>query len=574
MLTLEGIVIKSGLKIGRARKFSTQTLSVSPQRIRPADVERELNALNEAIAQVEESIHRHLRQIKREGPDTEILKAHIMILHDPELLSRTREAIRQQHESAAYAVFRILTQISGHFTQLTNDFLAQRAADYLDIRQRLVAELTGQDSDEIDDWEPEQIAVLREATPSQISGFSRQHVSGYCSEMGSFTSHASILTRSMSITAVAAVPGLYDQIRDGDLLILDGIDGKVIVNPDAPTLLLYSQLMEKYLEQESQEQSLTGLPTLTASGRRIKLRCNLDLLSEIERPAKLGADGIGLYRTEFLYLGKETLPSEDLQFEIYRQVAQKTDPHSVIIRTFDLGGDKLSHLIPSVPEDNPYLGCRGIRFSLAQPEILRTQIRAVLRAGVFGNIKLMFPMVTDIKDFYAARDIVEDCRRELRSEGFDCAEKLPLGVMIEVPSAALCAEEFAIHCDFMSIGTNDLVQYTLAADRNNSALTPYYISHHPAVMSLLLQTLKAAKNQGKPVSVCGEMASLPEYVPLLVGLGFDDLSVNPASFLECKRIILGCDAQLDELLQRRELPSSLAGWEEMIYQKLKPYYHL
>jgi phosphotransferase system enzyme I (PtsI) len=573
VLSIDGLVIRSGLRVGVARRIKAQVWDVAPRRIDPAELEKEYQALNDALAHIEAEIDLHLRQFQGPDSDREILKSHLLILRDPELLKQVKSAVSDNLESAAQAVQRVFAGITRSFRNMPNDFFAQRASDYSDVGHRLLAALTGQEQEDLADWQPGQIAVLNEATPSQVSAFARHNIPAYCAQQGSFTSHASILTRSLNIPAVVALPGLYDKVQDGDALILDAIDGKVIIAPDQPTLLLYAELLEKYREQESQEQKLSSLPVQTAAGRQISLRCNLDLLTDLDQPARLGAAGIGLYRTEFLYLGKDELPPEDLQYQIYRQVAEKVAPHSVILRTFDLGGDKLSHLIPAAPEANPYLGCRGIRFSLAYPEIFRVQIRAVLRAGLHGRIQLMFPMVADLKDFLAAQKIVEDCRAELLAEGVECSSELPLGVMIEIPSAALCAEELARHCDFMSIGTNDLVQYTLATDRNNSALTPYYVTHHPAVVQLLKTTLAAGRKYGKPVSICGEMASQPEYLPLLIGLGFTDLSVNPASFLPCKRIILRCDAALDDLCQNAGATCSLAALEELIYQKLKPYYH-
>lgn len=574
MQTINGLVIKSGLVLGRARLVSQPSLEVASSRITSREVNRELRLLNDAVDRVADDLGQHLQALRDAGSAREILEAHLLILRDPEIASLIHEAVSNKLESAAAAVQRVFSEVAAGFQNLDNEFYAQRSADYRDVQQHLLSELTGQKKADLQDWQPDQIAVLKEPTPSQVSAFSRLKVPAYCSEQGSFTSHASILTRSLNIAAVTALPGLCGQVRDGDALILDAIDGRVIIDPDQPTLLLYDQLREKYRSQEEQEARTPGEPTRTAGGRRIHLRCNLDLLSEIDRPAKLGADGIGLYRTEFLYLGKDRLPSEELQFEIYREVAEKAAPHSVTIRSFDLGGDKLSHLIPAPQEENPYLGCRGIRFSLAQPAIFRTQIRAVLKASQFGRINLMFPMVTDLKDFLAASSIVDKCRQELDAEGTPYDAEMPLGVMIEVPSAALCADELARHCGFLSIGTNDLVQYVLAADRNNSALTPYYVTHHPAVLQLLRQTLAAGLHYGKPVSVCGEMASLPEYVPLLIGMGFTDLSVNPSSYRECRRIIQRCDAELDALFAGQSFSCGLAAIEELIYQRLKPYYHL
>lgn len=572
MRSFDGIVIRAGVKIGIARLVSERTWNLAQRRIDRSEVEHQLAALQIAIGQAERELESHLDAFSGSQGDKDILHSHLLILRDPELLPRLRETIGTELESAPRAVQKVFAQVTQHFRDLENEYFAQRAADYEDVAQRLLALLTGEKAHDYDDWQPDQIAVLGEATPSLISGFARHRVEAYCAERGSVNSHASILSRSLGITAVADLPGLREQVGDGDKLILDGFTGRVIVAPDPATLSNYIRIAAERCESERRERAQTEGPLFTAGGRRIKLRCNIDLSSELDRFAELGADGIGLYRTEFLYLGKARLPSEDEQYEVYREAALKAAPHSVTIRSFDLGGDKLSHLLPSSREENPYLGLRGIRFSLAHPDIFRTQLRAVLRAACHGKIKLMFPMVADLRDFIRGKALVDDCLRELQAGGVSCVESIRLGVMIEVPSAALCADELAWHCDFLSIGTNDLVQYTLAADRNEAALTPYYISHHPAVVRLLAETIAAGIKAGKPVSVCGEMASRPEYLPLLTGLGCSDFSVGPGSYNLCRGIIQRCDQVLDEMLQNQPLPPDLAGMEELIWRNLKPYH--
>ena len=572
MLELQGSVIRPGLLIGIARKVSPKawvfpTASLTPDRI-PGEIEN----LDAAVEKVRHEVQAHLEGLQDSSEDAQILNAHLEILNDPDLRDKLNAQIRNRLHSAPRAVQAAFNTIYENFAKLSNDFFAQRAADYRDIEHRLLSALAGEEGDAGLDWQPNQIAVLNDVTPSQITTFARSKIPGYCCVHGSYTSHASILTRSLNIPAVVGIADLYNSVNDGDQIVLDALEGRVVISPDQDALIFYTQLREKYLAREAESGRHTREPLATSAGKRIKLRCNIDLLSDLDLPAQLGADGIGLYRTEFLYLGKDVLPSEDLQCQIYREVAEKTAPHSVIIRSFDLGGDKLSHLIPAPEEDNPYLGCRGIRFSLARPEIFKTQIRAVLRAGVHGRIKLMFPMVSDLREFYQARRIVDECRQELQSEGIPCADSLPLGVMIEVPSAALSAADFAKACDFLSIGTNDLVQYTLAADRNNSSLGDYYIPHHPAVLKLLRATLDAAKTEGKPVSLCGEMASQPEYLPLLIGMGFTDLSVAPSSYAHCRGIIRCCDAALDDLVRSLDPAAGLAAIEELVFDRLKPYY--
>lgn len=570
MRAISGVVVQPGLAIGRARRIAPQKWVISQLKIKRGEVASELDALQAALTTVEAELEQQLNEFTGADEDREILSSHLLILRDPELLPAIREQVSTHLSSAAASVQREFEKVLDHFSGLNDPYFAQRAADFRDVRDRLLGELTGVRTTSLEDWESDQIAVLEEVSPSLVSSFGRHEVQAYCSEHGSYTSHASILTRSTKITAVTGLAGLCDSVKDGETIILDGLEGKVILAPDPETLHFYEQMVERQRLQNARSQSEAWLPTTTLDGRRIKLRLNLDLLPELGAKLELPADGIGLYRTEFLYLGKDELPSEELQFATYRRVAEQIVPHSVIIRTFDLGGDKLSHLIPSSHEENPYLGIRGIRFSLAHEDVFRVQLRAVLRASAFGRIKLMFPMVSDLRDFLRASQIVQECKEELTQEGLDFDAKIQLGVMIEIPSAALCADELAQNCDFLSIGTNDLVQYTLAADRNNDALTPWYQTHHPAVLKLLRLTLAAGQKHRKPVSICGEMASHTQYLPLLIGLGFTELSVGASAWLNCKSIIRRCDARLTELVQSADL-DSLGEIENLIYDLLKPY---
>lgn len=574
MIIAEGSVIHPGLKIGTARKISPKTWHLHRLQIFPAESDAELRVLDQAVQTAKRDLEEYLASFQGPPADKEILSTHLLILQDPELEAQLKEAVRVRLESAPLAVQNTFDSITSQFREIRNDFFSQRAADYQDVQNRLLTVLAGEEQDSYDDWQPGQIAVLRDITPSQVSNFSRFKIDAYCTEQGSFTSHASILSRSLDITSVTGIAGLFDMVENGDTLILDGLEGKLIVNPDSPTLLRYEGLLKAYLAKQDKLRDIGKLPAITLSSRQIKLRCNLELLSELDSLRHLGCDGIGLYRTEYLYMGKDSLPGEDLQFEAYREAAEKTSPHGVVIRSFDLGGDKLSHLIPAPHEDNPYLGSRGIRFSLSHPDIFRTQIRAILRASAYGKIELMFPMVMDVRDFLKAREIVRECENDLKARNIDYDPQIPLGVMIEIPSAVLCADELAKHCDFFSIGTNDLTQYTLAADRNNPALAPYYLTHHPALLQLLRLTLRAAQRHGIPVSICGEMASQLHYIPLLIGMGFTELSVNPASFNQCKSVIRGCDHALDLLIGDFDFNCDLAQTEELIYQTLKPYYQI
>jgi len=571
MHLIKGLVIYPGLMIGRARKLEPVSWDLPATHISPSSITAEIKSLEDAIHSLAKTIELQFKELKGSEEEKAILSSHLLILKDPELISQVKDSISKNLVPAAVAIQQVFSQVQEHFKNLSNDFLAQREADYRDVEQRLLLELTGKQQEVLHNWAADQIAILKEATPSWVSAFAYYKVPAYCSEQGSLTSHASILSRALKIISITDLAELWEKVSENEKIILDAINGKVIIDPDISTLQYYEKLNANYHKPEEPVIMEKDSPIKTKDGHRIILRCNLDPLSDLNEPTKLNADGVGLYRTEFLYLGKDELPSEDYQFSIYKQVAELIAPHSVIIRTFDLGGDKLSHLIPSAPEDNPYLGNRGIRFSLSHKDVFKTQIRAVLRAAIYGKVKLMFPMVKDYQDYLQAKEIVEECKTELQKENIPFAQNLPLGVMIEIPSAALCAEELAENCDFMSIGTNDLVQYTLAADRNNSALSDYYIAHHPAVLKLMMLTLQAGNKYEKPVSICGEMASQPQYVPLLIGMGFKELSVGTSAFLRCKKIIRHCDKELFNLIENTDL-GHLDSIENLIFEQLKPYY--
>lgn len=572
MRSFKGIVIRPGLVIGEARPLKTKNWVILRHHITQDEMDKELHRLNAALARIKAEMEQQLQSFGGADLDREILESHLLILDDPEMLTQIRAGISEKLLSAEASVEENFQRVRDHFSSLEDAYFAQRASDFRDVQHRLLHELTGSRVQIPQDWKPHQIAVLEEAEPSLVNKLAQKGVKAYCAEHGSYTSHASILSRSLKLTALASLPDIFQTAKSGDTLILDAIQGKAILNPDAETLGLYQDLLKKY--HHSQEAALreAELPTQTQNKKRIKLRLNLDLNTELETLKQGNPDGVGLYRTEFLYLGQEDLPDEESQFQNYRRIVEHFAPHSVTIRTFDLGGDKISHLIPSEPEENPYLGLRGIRFSLAHEQLFQTQIRAVLRASAFGRVKLMFPMVADLKDFLAARELVKTCMDQLAGQGLAFDPGIPLGVMIEVPSAALCSEELAAHCDFMSIGTNDLVQYTLAADRNHSDLSSYYISHHPAVLKLMQNTLKAAEKHGKAVSICGEMASQTEYLPLLIGMGFEELSVAPASWLDCKAIIRRCDESLFKTVEDADF-SSLSAIENLVFERLKPYYN-
>ena len=572
MQKLIGTALNSGIFIGRAIHISLPEPEIETGKIKPEDVSREINRLENSLIAVEEEINQELHSSKLPPNEAEIISAQREILYDPEIYKQLLSAIQNKLHFATQAVADCFTNIINHFDTLKVETFAVRAADYRDVQMRLLNALSGVKNTLQHRLEKDQIPVLKEIVPSLVSKLAQQGIRAYLVAKGSYNSHSSILSRALGLVAIANIPDLLETVKDDDLIIVDGYSGSLFINPDKATLDLYKQKTERERIKQEKLRQLQLSDSKTATGIKIKLLTNIGVLDELEIIKDLSCEGIGLFRTEFLYLGKQNLPSEEEQFTVYKELAEKMNPMPVTIRTFDLGGDKLAPLSSEKQEENPYLGNRGIRFSLSRPDIFSPQVRAILRASVFGKVQIMFPMIIDAEDFRKAKKFVQNCQQELSVQGIAFSQEIPLGAMIEIPSAALCSEELARECDFLSIGTNDLVQYTLAADRNNENVTSYYIQHHPSVLGLIKQTVKSAKKYQTPLSVCGEMASHPQYIPLLIGMGITELSVNPGSFWIAKSIVQKCDDRLFALTENLDFVTPIYIVEHLINIDLKSYY--
>ena len=572
MQKLSGTPLNSGIFIGRAIHISLPEPEIETGKIKPEDVSREINRLENSLIAVEEEINQELHSSKLPPNEAEIISAQREILYDPEIYKQLLSAIQNKLHFATQAVADCFTNIINHFDTLKVETFAVRAADYRDVQMRLLNALSGVKNTLQHRLEKDQIPVLKEIVPSLVSKLAQQGIMAYIVAKGSYNSHSSILSRALGLVAIANIPDLLETVKDDDLIIVDGYSGSLFINPDKATLDLYKQKTERERIKQEKLRQLQLSDSKTATGIKIKLLTNIGVLDELEIIKDLSCEGIGLFRTEFLYLGKQNLPSEEEQFTVYKELAEKMNPMPVTIRTFDLGGDKLAPLSSEKQEENPYLGNRGIRFSLSRPDIFSPQVRAILRASVFGKVQIMFPMIIDAEDFRKAKKFVQNCQQELSVQGIAFSQEIPLGAMIEIPSAALCSEELARECDFLSIGTNDLVQYTLAADRNNENVTSYYIQHHPSVLGLIKQTVKSAKKYQTPLSVCGEMASHPQYIPLLIGMGITELSVNPGSFWIAKSIVQKCDDRLFALTENLNFVTPIYIVEHLINIDLKSYY--
>ncbi len=574
MNKLSGNSINNGLFIGRARHLLIPENQVDRYAIGPEDTEREVQRYLAALESVDREISSELQHTTLSSKDAEIIASHRDILHDPEIHAMIKNGISQKLFNAGLAIQDSFKAIVAQFEAMSVESFALKAADYRDIGTRLLNALSGTSTLLPEDWEADQIPILHDMTPSLVNKLAHAGIGAYLCIKGSYNSHASILTRALGLVAIANLPNLSENVKNEDLLVVDGDEGKLVINPDEEILEFYAQKVqvEELLRQKLEK--LKASASQTAAGVRIELCANLGLPEELDTIANLACDGIGLFRTEFLYISRQNLPSEDEQFEIYRQIAQRMAPTPVTIRTFDLGGDKLAPFGLGEPEENPYLGNRGVRFSLLHHEIFHTQLRAILRASAYGKLRILFPMIIDAEDFSEAKHIFNHCQEELYSQGIAFDSSIPLGAMVEIPSAAVGTDTLAQEADFLSIGTNDLVQYTLAVDRNNDNVSRYYIQHHPSVLKLIRMTVQAAKRHQVPLAVCGEMASNPLYVPLLIGLGIRELSINPAAFFTIKAIIRNCDAKLEQLISDFDFNTSVRNVEQLIYTELKPYYQI
>jgi phosphotransferase system enzyme I (PtsI) len=566
--------ISGSIFIGNAIIHKQYTYPKFRHSIDKSKIESEAECLRNGLKLLESEIRVFLEDDKVSQIDKDILNTHLMISSDVVINQMILAAIKVNLMSAPQAVLTTFNEVIHSFEKLENTYFAQRSDDYKDVQHRLMAILLGEGKEESLAYHSDDIVFLTEVRPSLILSMAKSGVKAYCSEKGSQTSHSSILTRALGITGFVANDSILTTVKNGDKVVLDAPGNRIVINPDQPELADYIKKLHDIQARDNLLKSLLTLPAVTKNNRKITLKANIEYPVEITNVLQNKCDGIGLFRTEFVYLNRSILPDEIEQTQIYSDLISQCKDDLVIIRTFDLGGDKIAYLQQYKREENLYLGLRGIRFSLQQNSLLRTQVRAVLRASVHGKTGIMFPMIISTDDFLAAREVVAESMSELDAECVPYDKEIRIGAMIETPSAALCSEQLAKVCDFFSLGTNDLVQYTLAVDRNNDKVAQYYVQYHPAVILLIKQTVQAAKTAGIPVSICGEMASDLMLVPLLIGLGIKELSINPAKAAEVKMVIRNCDQKLFDLISSFDFNTDVQSIEYLLKQTLLPYYTL
>jgi phosphotransferase system enzyme I (PtsI) len=531
-----GVPAAPGIAVGPARRLEDPLRHIPERTIAKSQVSAEISRFRQALKKAREEVT-ELRNTTREdlGEETaRIFDVQLQVLRDPLAVDRTEEAIRKEGKNAEFLFRRHMTEMGESLEALSDSYFSERAVDLFDVKRRVLRNLSG---DLIRPRELEGILVCRELAPSDAVMLQPGKVLGFATDFGGATSHAAIMARARGIPAVVGVKGLSDALEDGEKVAVDGFQGLVEVNPSSRTLNRLRRRRDAWSRLETQQVKLVELPTETTDGHRIVLSANMELPAELDYIMSRGAEGIGLFRTEFFFMASQRAPSEDDQYRAYREIVERIPDQEVTIRALDVGGDKIASYMGMARERNPFFGVRGIRYLVAHPNLIKTQLRAVLRASAHGKARLLIPMISSLGEFRAVRELTREMMITLDREGIPFDRDLELGAMVEVPSAVILADALAEEADFLSVGSNDLIQYTLAIDRDNESLHHLYQPHHPAVLKALEQTVSAAHRHGKKVSICGEMAGEPLSAPLLAGLGFDQLSVSPFLIPDVKQAI-------------------------------------
>lgn len=537
MTTLKGIGASDGIAIAKAYLLVEPDLSFNNEKV--TDVDAEVEKFKAAINQskVELTQIRNNAEVAL-GPDkAAIFDAHLLVLEDPELINPIEDNIRNNQMNAATSLSEVSTNFITIFESMDNEYMKERAADIKDVSKRVLSHVLGVSLPNPTMIDEPVVIIAEDLTPSDTAQLNKKFVQGFATNIGGRTSHSAIMSRSLEIPAVVGTKNITGAVQQGDFVIVDGISGEVIINPDEQTITGYKARQSAFLQEKEELKQLVNDKTVTKEGKHVELAANIGTPNDLEGVKNNGAEGIGLYRTEFLYMGRDTMPSEDEQFEAYKTVLSEMDGKRVVVRTLDIGGDKELPYLNLPKEMNPFLGYRAIRLCLDQQDIFRTQLRALLRASIHGKLSIMFPMIATINEFHEAKAILEEEKASLTADKVKVADDIELGIMVEIPSTAAMADIFAKEVDFFSIGTNDLIQYTMAADRMSERVSYLYQPYNPAILRLIKQVIDASHKEGKWTGMCGEMAGDTTAIPLLLGLGLDEFSMSATSILGARRQI-------------------------------------
>ncbi|WP_077330241.1 phosphoenolpyruvate--protein phosphotransferase [Virgibacillus siamensis] len=559
---IQGIAASNGIAIAKAYMLTAPDLSFSKNNAENPNLEVE--RLEKALEVSKQELEKIKAHTKKEIGDehAEIFSAHLLVLSDPELINPMKEKINTENATAEAALDETANMFIEMFKNMDNEYMRERAADIHDVTKRVLAHLLGVTFPDPALIDEEVIVIANDLTPSDTAQLNRQFVKGFATDIGGRTSHSAIMARSLEIPAVVGTKQVTKDIQKDDMIIVDGIEGNVIVKPSDEQLAAYKEKQEAFAKQKEEWAKLKDEPTIASDGEQVELGANIGTPQDVEGVLDNGGEAIGLYRTEFLYMGKNELPTEEEQYDAYKSVLEQMGKKPVVVRTLDIGGDKELNYLDLPEELNPFLGFRAIRFCLENTDVFRTQLRALLRASVHGNLKIMFPMIATLEEFRQAKAILLDEKDNLKQEGVKVSDQIEVGIMVEIPSTAVTAKQFAKEVDFFSIGTNDLIQYTMAADRMNERVSYLYQPYHPAILNLVSNVIEAAHAENKWVGMCGEMAGDPIAIPILLGLGLDEFSMSATSILPARTQIR--ELSKEKMASYKDKLLSMATAEEVM----------
>ena len=551
MTIIKGIAASNGIAIAKAYKLVMPDLTV--EKVTVEDVEKEIKAYEDAMDHTAKELEviKEAASKNLSAEEAAVFDAHALVLSDPELKTQVEDKIRNEKCNAAAALDEVAAMFISMFESMGDEYFRERAADIKDVSRRLLANLLGKPLPNPALIDEEVVIIADDLTPSDTAQLNKNLVRGFATNIGGRTSHSAIMARSLEIPAVVACKTITEEVKDGDMIALDGIEGVVMINPDEETIKEYATKRDEYKAYREELKKLVNEKTVSTDGHHVELVANIGSPKDLEGVKENGGEGVGLFRTEFLYMESAELPSEDKQYEVYKEILEGMAGKPVVVRTLDIGGDKEIEAIDLPKEMNPFLGVRAIRLCFQREDIFRTQLRALLRASVHGDLRIMFPMIAALGEFRKAKGILMEEKEKLIAEGVEVSDTIQVGIMIEIPAAAVLADQFAKEVDFFSIGTNDLIQYTFAADRMSSGVSYLYQPFNPSILRLVKHVIDSAHKEGKWAGMCGEMAGEPLAAPLLLGLGLDEFSMSATSILAQRKLIRGLSqAEMAELANK------------------------